>query len=90
MAAAYAYADGGPISNELLLLQYSDRFGAQAVIGSPVGAGELKRMIAAENVVSAYQERARAKEKPGWAIWAKENPNKARLLEIALVSEING
>ena len=87
MAAAYAYADGGPISNELLLLQYSDRFGAQAVIGSPVGAGELKRMIAAENVISAYQERARNKN---WATWAKENPNKAALLEIALVSEING
>lgn len=87
MAAAYAYADGGPISNELLMLQYSDRFGALAVIGRTAGAGELKRMIAAENVVSAYHERARAKE---WATWARDNPDKARMLEYALVSEING
>lgn len=37
-------------------------------------------MAAAENVTKAYQERAQAQN---WAEWAKDNPEKAALLNTA-------
>jgi hypothetical protein len=63
-----------------VLLDYVERFGAQAVFGRAPGAGELRRMIAAERVVSAFWARAHAES---WAEWAMENPQAAELLNIA-------
>jgi hypothetical protein len=63
---------------ELQLLHYIERFGVQAVTGRLVlGAGELRRMTAAENIVRWYRERARAEN---WAAWAAEHTWESRIL----------
>ena len=81
MAAAYAYADGGHISREALLISYIERFGVQAVMGrAHLGAGEMMRMITAENIVMAYQARA---DSENWAEWAAKNKKASRLLNAA-------
>ncbi len=77
MADAYRYASGGPISREIQLLGYLDHFGAQAILGRPLGAGEVRRLVTAENIVKAYQGRAAAEN---WATWANENPVLSALL----------
>jgi len=69
---------------ELLLLRYSDRFGAEAVFGRTPGAGELKGMILSEMVMNAYQERAASED---WAKWAEENPYLNWLLTVAVVND---
>ena len=79
--AAYECAEGGPLSRELSLLRYVDRFGAMAVFGRTPGAGELKSMALAENVVNAYHDRAKAEN---WAGWARENPELNKLLIMAV------
>jgi len=66
---------------ELRLLSAIDRFGALAVLGRSLGAGEIKRMRLAENVVAAYQSRANS---TNWAVWAKENPEMNHLLLTAM------
>ena len=62
---------------ELELMGYVTRFGAAAVFGRTPGAGELRRMIAAENVVNAYNAR---KASENWAEWASAYPAANRLL----------
>lgn len=54
-----------------------DRFGAQAVYGRNLGAGEIRRMITAENTIQAYRDRERAEN---WAQWAHDNRAAAGLL----------
>lgn len=83
IALAYLYAEGdcqGPPPRELQLLYAINRFGAQAVMGRSLGAGEIKRMSAAENIVNWFRERTKA---INWATWSKENPGKAHMLEVA-------
>lgn len=81
MAAAYAYADGGPISAEIRLLRNVDRFGAQAVFGRTLGAKEIRQMLTAEAIVQAYHERAASEN---WAAWEQDNPGRAALLHKAM------
>lgn len=86
-ASAYAYAEAAadPITglppgmpDELLILTYIDRFGVMAIMGrETLSAGEVRRMMIAENIVRAYQER---KASGDWGTWAQENPGAARLL----------
>ena len=83
-AAAYAYADGGPIPRELILLHNIEKYGAQAVLGRTLGAGEIRRMNVAENIVRAYQSR---KQSDNWATWAEVNPELNRILEDAMLAE---
>jgi hypothetical protein len=66
---------------ELVMLGYVDRFGALAVYGRTPGAKELKAMILAESVVTAYKSRSRAEN---WAAWARENSSMNRLLIMAV------
>ena len=66
---------------ELELLAFIDRFGALAVMGRTLSAGEMRRMMTAENVVKWAAERAKAEN---WAAWAKEHPHKAALLAEAM------
>jgi hypothetical protein len=78
MAAAYRHADAGePAPGELVAISYIDRFGAQAVYGRPLGAGEMRRMSLVENIVNAYRARERS---DNWAAWAKEHPRDSELL----------
>lgn len=77
-AAAYWYADGGPASQEIRLLNYIDRFGVEAVMGRrQLGAGEIRRMLIAENIVTAYNARAKNEN---WAEWTERNKGLSRLL----------
>ena len=70
--SAYAYAEGdGPIPKELVLLNYVDRFDAQAVFGRTPGAGELKGMIMAEQTMNAYNMRKNYKDDEGKTDWVE-------------------
>lgn len=80
MAAALRHAEGGPVSAELALLSYIDRWGAQSVLGRPMSAGEIRRMLIAERIAMAYRSRETAKN---WATWAIENEEEANLLAMA-------
>lgn len=52
-------------------------------MGRPyLGAGEIRRMTAAENVIQAYQSRAQAEN---WASWAVGNPEQAELLAMCVI-----
>ena len=83
MARAYAYADGdGPEPRELDALRAIRAFGAEAVWGRPIGVGEIKRMVLADNIVQAY--RGRLAHADGWAAWASENPEANSLLNLAM------
>lgn len=85
--AAYRYADGrGPIPAELVALSYIDRFGAQAVLGRPLGYGEIQRMLTAENIVKWYNERQKS---GNFAQWAADNPDKDRALMEAMLLDGN-
>jgi len=85
MAAAYAYADGsGPMPHEIELSWQIERYGAQAVMGRPyLGAAEIRRMTAADNVLRAYRSRESYRDEEGqenWAEWARKYPELNRLL----------
>ncbi len=69
---------------ELVLLRYVDRFGADAVFGRTPGAGELRSMVISENVVNAYNSRAKAED---WVKWADENPELSKLLIMAVTDD---
>lgn len=78
MAAAYLYAERrGPMPPDLQLANAVSRYGVQAIFGRVLGAGELRRMLACENIVRAYQER---QKHPNWAEWARDNPDESRIL----------
>jgi hypothetical protein len=82
MARAYAYAEGdGPEPRELAQLKAINRFGAEAVMGRPLGVGEIRRMTTAEAIVGGYQQRARAES---WASWASAHPESSALLILAM------
>jgi len=88
MAAAYAYADGGPQPEELRNLWLIERFGVQAILNRPyLGSKELKSMLLAERVYNAYKDREKSTE---WATWALDNPEDAELLEFARKQVKNG
>lgn len=78
MAAAYAHADGGQLSNELKLLAVLDRFGSQAVFGSePIPANILNKMLMAEGLFLSHKAREASSN---WAEWAAENPKASEIL----------
>lgn len=88
MAAAWRHAEEGePAPPEYVALQYIDRFGAAAVYGRTLGAGELRRMVLVENVIKAHQGRERAEN---WAKWAQENPQASELLARAAKAANDG
>ena len=81
IANAYKYAEGvGGIPREIELGAIVDRFGAQAVFGRAIGAGEIRRIAMSERIVRAYREREQAEN---WAAWVVNNPQDAELLSIA-------
>lgn len=84
---AYQYATGiknadgmpPPKPGELILLSYIDRFGVEEVTGNRVlSFGDARRMITAENIVEAYNDRKRS---GNWGEWADKNPAAANLLK---------
>ena len=85
MAAAYAYADDGQHqSHEIMLGQLIDRFGVEAITGNPVLSVSMARSIMrAEYIEQAYKSRLEAEN---WAAWAKENPEKDKILNQAMLA----
>lgn len=66
------------------MLWLIDRFGWDAAHSGPVG--EMRRMLAAENVYKSYQGRENYRDKDGgknWAEWAGNYPQAAELLNRA-------
>jgi len=81
MVASYAYAEeGGQMPDELILARTVDRYGAQAVFGRILSFHEIRMMTLADNVVTAYKERARSEN---WKEWTENNPGKAHILNTA-------
>jgi len=83
LAAAYAVADGGPItlSPELELLAEIKKYGVQAVMGRPFYHHEIVRLRAAERVISAYRAKFSQED---WAKWASEHKSEDEFLNIAM------
>ena len=87
MAAAYLYAEGdGPCPREIEVGMHIDTFGAAAVLGRVMGAGELRRIAFAKNVVRAYQSRKYHRDQNGnenWVDWTNKHPDLAHILNAA-------
>jgi len=87
-AAAYRYAEGGSQKpRELILYDYIRVFGADAVMGRPLGAGEIRRMTRAALIVDAYQSRTHAEN---WAEWADNHKQEVAILNEAMELASNG
>ena len=72
------HASEGLYSAEIDTLTKIDRFGIEAITGRRYFYyGELRRMIVAENIVTAYHSRAQSKN---WASWVESNPGLADML----------
>jgi hypothetical protein len=87
---AYKHADEGHYSPEIDTLHKIDRFGLEAITGrKQFFYGELRRMIYAENIITAYKSRAQSND---WAKWIKDNPTAAEMLaEAEMIAEgLNG
>lgn len=76
-------AEGGSPPEEIILLNHIDRFGVEAVMGCrTLGAGIIRRMNAADNIVRAYRSRASSEN---WAEWAEKNQQLSHLLNDAMI-----
>lgn len=77
-ALAYAHASEGKNSPEIEKLHRIQRFGLEAITGRRIFLlGEYCRLIAAENIVTAFNSRKRA---TNWAEWSQSNPHMAAIL----------
>ena len=65
---------------EIELGRLIDRFGAEAVLGRPIGAKEARRIMAAEYVVKAYESMTRSSN---YAAWVNDHPREAEMLAAA-------
>jgi hypothetical protein len=72
------HASEGLYSPEIDTLAKIDRFGIEPITGRRYFYyGELRRMIVAENIVTAYRSRAQSNN---WAEWVNSNPGLADML----------
>ena len=65
------------------MLYLCERFGAASVLGRPMSAGEIQRMLVAEKITLAFRARAQAAD---WVTWAKEHKEDSDLLAIAMAA----
>ena len=83
IADAYGYAESGGKhhSHEMQMYLRIQKYGVHAVIGRPVlYEREMRRISAAQNVINAYQDRAKA---INWTAYLSQNPDEGNLLNIA-------
>jgi hypothetical protein len=82
-ALAYLVAEGAPIetSPELLLDANIMKYGAEAVMGRPLGHNEILCMNTARTILSAYADRKSCED---WVKWAQEHPEQNRILNHAM------
>lgn len=78
---AYNFASEAKFSPTLNMLSLIERFGLEAITGQKVFLNkELRALMTAENIVTAFRSRAASSN---WVAWAESNPRLAhRLLEI--------
>ena len=75
---ADAHAERGAYSTEIDTAAKIDRWGLEAITGrKQFYFGELRRLIAAENIVTAHKSRAHATD---WAAWVRDNSVLASIL----------
>ena len=89
MTATLHWLEGDGLKpDELKVLDAIDRFGVAAVMGRPtLGAGEMQRMIVADNVRRAWLSRGAYRDKEGnanWAEWAEAYPELSEVLVWAM------
>jgi len=65
------------------LLYLCERFGAASVLGRPMSAGEIQRMMLVERIVTAFRARAQASD---WVEWSKSNREDSDLLALAMAA----
>ena len=77
-------ADGAPseTSPDWILLSNINKYGADAVMGRPLGHDEVLRMNTTEAIISAYNSKFKSKD---WAKWAQDNPNDNKILNHAMM-----
>ena len=81
IAAAYAYAVGGIVHNEFLLVDYIDHYGVETVTGRrTLGYWELNQITLAKNIVAYCKERDSSQD---WVGWARANPDKSKILDVS-------
>ena len=69
-------------SREIEKLHRIERFGLEAITGRRTFLfGEYCRMIAAENIITAYES---SKRSVNWAEWTESNPRLAEILAEAM------
>ena len=72
------YAETGQAApREYDMAQLVRAYGAAAVVGRVMSCGELRRMRAAENIITAHRSRTAS---DNWAKWASQNPEQSRVL----------
>lgn len=77
-ADAYGFVSEGLYSKEMEKLYRIERFGLKAITGRDVFYhGEFLNLVAAKNIVFAYQSSQRA---ANWAEWSESNPDLAEIL----------
>lgn len=77
MSSAYSYAEGGQVTDELMLGWAVSKYGAQSVYGRTLSFHEIRMLDLADNVFRAHRERQSSEN---WAEWAQKNRAKARIL----------
>ncbi len=75
----YAVEDG-PMPEALQLDSLIKEFGATAILGGPLGVGEIADIRTAQNVVNSQDAMVGSDD---WAVWIKENPEASELLDRA-------
>ena len=53
------------------------------MLGRPMSAGEITRMLVAEKIILAFRARAQAAD---WVTWAKEHKEDSDLLALAMAA----
>lgn len=77
-ARVYRWCEnGGRKPIELNTRDYIDRFGVQGVFGRPLYLSEIREIVIAENIESAYKARAKSGD---WAKWTQENKDLSEML----------
>lgn len=77
----------GEYPRELRLNDAIRAYGAEAIMGRPLGYGEIQRMNIALQVVRYYQERAASGD---WVKWSTDNPDAAALINQAAMAVNDG
>ncbi len=75
----------GPMPEALQVYSLIKEFGATAILGGPLGVGEIADIRTVQNVVGSQQAMMKSDD---WAAWIKENPEASELLDRARAAAV--